>query len=72
MEVKETGDLGLAAPNLGSDLRLGHSCCGSLSHSPDEFGARLCDSMVGMAGHLRQVAGHDPIIACAIRVLANP
>ncbi|MPM89242.1 hypothetical protein SDC9_136350 [bioreactor metagenome] len=67
MEAKQTGHLGLAAADLGGDLRLGHSRCGRLPHSPDQFGARTRDSVVGVAGYLCQTARHGLIIATAIR-----
>lgn len=61
MEMNQTRNLGLAAPNLGSDLRLGHPRSGRLPHRTDQLGARLRDPIVGLARNLCQTARHSSV-----------
>lgn len=67
MEMEKAGNLGLAAPDRGSDLRLGLPGRSRLPHRTDQLGTPPGYKVIGTACNLRQTAGHVNIIATVIQ-----
>ena len=67
MEVQQPGNLGLAASDLGCDLRLSHTACRGLPDGAYEFSPRPRYRMIGAVSNVGEESGEATVeISCPV------